>query len=161
MKFILKSEITNPNLVSNEACFKIFNRWISNSEEIFIDVADYQHVQDGPQVILVGHYADIVIDKTNHQTSFMYRHRRDKGDLSPEKSLSQGLMSFKKRLENFQKESEFSGQLNVATQKITLIINDRSIQEDCLDIVSQVFTKTKIQKIKSDSDTRQSFLIQI
>ena len=42
--------------VPTETWFEVFNTWIPAPEDdILIDVADYTHVKNGPQTILVGH----------------------------------------------------------------------------------------------------------
>ncbi|MEC8933274.1 MAG: hypothetical protein VYB08_17765, partial [Candidatus Latescibacterota bacterium] len=62
IKFYLEDETS----VSPEEVFRIFNRWISEPrDEVLIDVADYTHIPNGPQTLLVGHESDYSLDSTD------------------------------------------------------------------------------------------------
>lgn len=52
--------------------FRVFNSWIPNSPEIFVDVADYKHVHDGPAVLLYGHTTDYALDLTDRRPGLLY-----------------------------------------------------------------------------------------
>ena len=48
-----------------ESLIPVFHRWIKQRAlpELTIDVASYQHVPQGPGVVLIGHGADYFLDK--------------------------------------------------------------------------------------------------
>ncbi len=56
----------------------LFHRWIQNNtvEGLLIDVADYEHVPDGPGILLIGHDVDYSIDLTDGKPSLMVRRKR-------------------------------------------------------------------------------------
>src|SRR5690606_15524340 len=47
--------------------FKAFGTWIPDSPEVFVDVADYSHVQDGPVIFLSGHNECYSLDATGRR----------------------------------------------------------------------------------------------
>lgn len=58
----------------------IFHEWIRTkriSDQLLIDVADYQHVPNGPGIMLIAHEAHYGIDSTGGQTGLRYLRRRD------------------------------------------------------------------------------------
>jgi hypothetical protein len=59
----------------------IFHRWIRNREldELLIDVADYSHVKHGPDVVLIGHESDYVIDRGMGRLGLLYARKRASG----------------------------------------------------------------------------------
>lgn len=67
----------NPDFVPDaEEFFKLFSTWIADSPEIFVDVADYKHVQDGPLVYLYGHFADYALDDSDRKLGFVGSYKR-------------------------------------------------------------------------------------
>ncbi len=56
----------------------IFHRWIRDREldELLIDVVDYSHVKHGPEVALIGHESDYVIDRAMGRLGLLYAQKR-------------------------------------------------------------------------------------
>ncbi len=56
-----------------------FHGWIQRAslEGLLIDVADYQHVPDGPGIMLIGHEADRALDMSHGRPGMLYQHKRD------------------------------------------------------------------------------------
>ena len=61
----------------------IFHRWIREREldELLIDVADYSHVKHGPDVVLIGHESDYVLDRALGRLGLLYAQKRPRSDL--------------------------------------------------------------------------------
>jgi len=59
----------------------VFHRWIRQREldELLIDVVDYSHVKHGPDVVLIGHEADYVIDRAAGKLGLLYAQKRPRG----------------------------------------------------------------------------------
>jgi hypothetical protein len=73
-------ETLDPNALSR--FIPVFHRWIGDAVmpgEILIDVADYKHVYQGPAVVLVGFYADYIIDLAHGQAGLRYVRKRQTG----------------------------------------------------------------------------------
>ncbi len=56
----------------------IFHRWIREHEldELLIDVVDYSHVKHGPEVALIGHESDYVLDRAAGKLGLLYAQKR-------------------------------------------------------------------------------------
>lgn len=57
----------------------VFHSWIRDSvlKELMIDVVDYSHVVDGPEVLLLGHASDYVIDRGGGRLGLLYVSKRE------------------------------------------------------------------------------------
>ena len=80
----VKFYLQDPNSLSGSAAFRIFNTWITeNSEEVLVDVADYNHVGHGPITLLIGHEANYSLDSDEGELGLLYaRKQPQEGDLS-------------------------------------------------------------------------------
>lgn len=56
----------------------VFQRWIREHalDELLIDVVDYSHVFHGPEVALIGHQADYVLDRGGGRFGLLYAKKR-------------------------------------------------------------------------------------
>ncbi len=59
----------------------VFQRWIREHvlDELLIDVVDYSHVADGPEVTLIGHESDYVLDRAQGKLGLLYANKRAPG----------------------------------------------------------------------------------
>lgn len=59
-------------------CILEFQRWIREQvlSELLIDVVDYSHVADGPEVALIGHESDYVLDRAGGKLGLLYCNKR-------------------------------------------------------------------------------------
>ena len=80
----VKFYLQDPSSLSGEAAFRIFNTWITeSSEEVLVDVADYNHVGHGPITLLIGHEANYSLDSDEGEVGLLYaRKQPQEGDLS-------------------------------------------------------------------------------
>ncbi len=64
--------------ISLEKVVPVFQRWIQRQAVagLLIDVADYQHVQNGPGVILIGDEGDYAIDLNGGRAGMLYLRKR-------------------------------------------------------------------------------------
>src|SRR3989338_7339333 len=106
--------------------FRVFNTWIPDSPEIFVDVADYQHVRDGIQTILVGHYVDYALDEMDRKLGFLYSHKRLM-DGSNQDKLQNTFRDFLNHAQKLLDDSFFKGKLNFDTAELLFFINDRAL----------------------------------
>ncbi|HEY1686519.1 MAG TPA: hypothetical protein VGG19_17280 [Tepidisphaeraceae bacterium] len=73
IKFFLAAPIDLEKLIP------IWHRWIQEqgiSGHLLIDVARYEHVSDGPRLVLVGHEANISYDDTDGRPGLIYQRKR-------------------------------------------------------------------------------------
>ena len=70
----------DPGAVVMGAFAAIFHRWIQEKRiphQLLIDVADYQHVPDGPGIVLIAHQAHYAIDGERGPLGLLYSVKRD------------------------------------------------------------------------------------
>lgn len=62
-----------------ESYVPVFHRWIRDSvlSELLIDVVDYSHVANGPEVVLLGHGSDYVLDRQGGRLGLLYASKRE------------------------------------------------------------------------------------
>ena len=115
-----------PELAKPDDFFKALNNWIPNSPEVFVDVADYKHVSDGPITLLYGHYCDFVLDDTDHKRGFAYAYKRVMNG-SDEEKIATTLKAFLNGCVRLEKEADYNKEAGLLTNKIEFIINDRAL----------------------------------
>jgi hypothetical protein len=56
----------------------VLQRWIRDRvlNELLIDVVDYSHVAEGPEVALIGHESDYVLDRAGGKLGLLYASKR-------------------------------------------------------------------------------------
>ena len=112
---------------SAEDVFKIFNRWISTAtDEVLIDVADYRHVHNGPETLLVGHNANYSFDNSGGDLGLLYCQKRGlDGSLADRiEKVFNSTLSACQRLET---EPELQGNIRFAGGDAMLVTNDRLV----------------------------------
>lgn len=127
----------NPAAAKPHDFFKVFNTWIPDSPEVFIDVADYEHVKDGPWTLLIGHYADYSLDHTDRQLGFTRNEKRTLDQATPQASLKR-FIEASIRLVN---DPLFKGALSLKTDEFVFVVNDRA---------SRPNTKEQFLAVKSE-----------
>jgi hypothetical protein len=150
--------------------FEVLNGWIPDSPEIFIDVADYKHVQDGPVVILVGHYLNLSLDHTGRRLGLLYDYKHPMEGSNEDKLRSSllGLLRAAKRLED---ESGFGHKPKFKAGELRFIVNSRAIAPNSAETLEAV--KPELAKllakafgegaftVEHDADPRQRFMVEV
>ncbi len=121
-----KLNFKNPEAAKPADFFKVLNKWIPDSPEIFIDVADYRHVQDGPWTLLAGYHADFVLDHGDRKLGFLYSQKSAMEGDNTQKIVST-LVDFLKGCDRLLKDPLFSGKLSFDTSSLEFIVNDRAL----------------------------------
>lgn len=121
-----KIHLRNPGDTHSETWFKVFNTWIPDAPEIFIDVADYSHVGEGPVYLLSGHHANFVLDKTHGRLGLVYDRRQpmEGGNADKLRATLRDLVKGAVRLEEdatFHSKPVFDG------GDLKLVVNNRGI----------------------------------
>ena len=117
--------VDDPQHVSPDAIFRVFNAWISQTpDHVLVDVADYSHVRGGPAPILVGHEANYSIDNTDSRPGLLYaRKQPQKGGLRARiRGVLSGALRACRRLEE---EPDLGGALRFRGDELVLVANDR------------------------------------
>ena len=105
----------------------VFHGWVGNGvmPELLIDVADYRHVPDGPAVLLVGHEADYILDRTAGRWGLVYN-RKAPLDGTDEERLRQALGAAASAA--LVLETQFTSEgLQFSRRQMQISINDRGL----------------------------------
>jgi hypothetical protein len=114
--------------VKQSELIPVFHGWIQRgaiADEMLIDVADYEHVVEGPGVMLIAHGAQYGLDQTKGRTGLLYSHRRSRVDGGFEQALSYSVRQALRACALLQKEDALGGRLAFSGQEIMVRINDR------------------------------------
>lgn len=118
--------LENPAEAEPEEYFKVFNTWLPDSPEVFLDVADYKHVSDGPVMVLVGHYLNISLDANDRRLGLLldYKQPMEGGNADKLRTSLRDLLLAVKRLEG---EAMFSHKPVFNAAELQLIVNSRAV----------------------------------
>jgi hypothetical protein len=104
----------------------VFHRWIQQRsvEQMLIDVADYEHVPEGPGVVLVAHEGNYAVDLGGGRLGLMYTRKQPAdGDLAARLvSLTRTVLHAARLLEQ---EPALDGRLRFRGERLSLFANDR------------------------------------
>ena len=104
----------------------VFHAWIQRHavDGLLIDVADYDHLAEGPGVMLVAHEGNYCIDRRDRRVGLLYsRTHPIEGSLSQRlTSLCRILLKAARLLED---EPQLGGRVKFRGDEIQLIANDR------------------------------------
>ncbi len=77
-RFSIKFFVTNPSDTELSKFVPIFQRWIQRQlvEGMLIDVAAYEHVYQGPGILLIGDEGDYSLDIRDGRPGVMYTRKR-------------------------------------------------------------------------------------
>ncbi|MFW5924626.1 MAG: hypothetical protein ACOCV4_00580 [Myxococcota bacterium] len=115
----------DPSAVELDKFVPVFHRWIRDSalDELVIDVADYQHVHQGPGILLVGHGSDYYLDEGEGRPGLLYSRKRDfEGDGAAR--LADAFRRALRACQLLQQEADLEG-LRFGTGEMLLRIPDR------------------------------------
>jgi hypothetical protein len=122
----VKLLLANPTELHLDPLIPIFHSWIRDKvfDELLLDIADYQHVPDGPGVVLIGFDGDYSVDNTDHRLGVRYN-RKTPLEGSNQERLKQATRAALKAAERLEADSRLSGKLRVNGQEIEIFFNDR------------------------------------
>jgi hypothetical protein len=121
IKFFLQQPIDAETLIP------VLHRWIqeqSLSGHLLIDVARYEHVSDGPHIVLVGHEANISLDDMDGKWGLMYQRKRPM-DGAFEQRFGAVLAATLEACSKLETEPELAGSVKFKTDEFDLKILDK------------------------------------
>jgi hypothetical protein len=150
--------------------FKAFGTWIPDSPEVFVDVADYSHVQDGPVVFLSGHNECYTLDATSRRLGLLYERRQPAEGPNADKLQS----SFKTLLAHaalLEADAVFPVKPKFLAGDMKFILNNRAIAPNTDATLTSLkpeldalFTKVYgagNYTLKREQDARQRFMVHV
>jgi len=106
--------------------FKSFGTWIPDSPEVFVDVADYSHVEDGPVIFLSGHNVAYSLDGAGRRLGLLYE-RRQPADGSNAEKLLESFTSTLQHAALLEADASFTAKPDFVAGDIKFIVNNRGI----------------------------------
>src|SRR5258707_9564016 len=163
----------DPKAVELGRFVSVFQRLIQQQalEGLLIDVADYQHVFDGPGVVLIAHDGDYAVQKIDGRLGVTYiRKRRTDASLP-----AQLRTSFRLALmvcAALEKEPSFQGKLKFRTDEAEIRLLDRlqfpnqpevfeAVKDDLQAAISDVYGATATRLELINEDPRQVFTVSL
>ena len=121
----IKFYLADPNALSAEDTFRIFNNWIqTTTDEVLIDVADYSHVPEGPVTLLVGHEANYSLDNGHAEPGLLYSRKQPaEGALSVR--IENAISSALKACQRLETDPSLENNVLFRGGDILIIANDR------------------------------------
>ncbi len=126
-KLIFKLFLENPDALKPGEIVPVFHSFIQQKavpDHLLIDVADYEHVPNGPGTLLVSHEANIHLDNDQTRPGLMYVRKQPlKGDLKDRiRATLRYTLEVAHRLEQ---HPALGGRVRFGTHEMLFRINDR------------------------------------
>lgn len=104
----------------------VFHQWIRESvcPETLIDVADYEHVHEGPGILLIAHEANYSLDQRDGRLGLLYN-RKAAHDGTFQSRLAQAHKAALAACDRLEQEAPFKGKLAFDRNVIEFFVNDR------------------------------------
>jgi hypothetical protein len=105
----------------------VFHRWIQTSavrDHMLIDVADYEHVPEGPGVLLVAHEGNFSLDLGDGKMGWLYLRKQPLAGPLPARlrAIARTALETAQLLEQ---DAALGGQLRFRADALELVANDR------------------------------------
>lgn len=113
--------------VEGEKVLKVFHGFIQQNkvgEELILDVTSYEHVKEGPGIMLIGHEGMYGLDEAKGRLGLLYSQRRAKVD-GFEAALRYTLRHALAACSLIEQDSTLAGKLAFSGDEILVRINDR------------------------------------
>ena len=125
-KINVKVFTAEPNKVPLTDFIDIFHSWIQATDGVYLDVADYSHMQAGPGIVLVADDANVSIDETGNRRGLLYS---QKGKLSGSnlEKLNTVLRSALENCQRLEQEPALRGKLRFVGNQVEILVNDRLV----------------------------------
>ena len=122
----LKLFIDDPAGFEPRDVVPIFHRWIQTHaiDQLLIDVTDYDHLAEGPRVVLVAHEGNFALDNSGGRLGLQYvRKQPMDGPLPVRLSTVFGMLAHAARL--LEEDPALAGRLRFRGEELELVANDR------------------------------------
>lgn len=166
----VKLLVQNHGEIDLEPLIPVFHGWIQDQvgEGLLIDIADYRHVDGGPEVVLIGHEGNYSVDNTDHRLGILYN-RKAVLDGSNQDRLKQAARAALTACQRLEAEPRLGGMLRFNGQEIEISINDRMVAPNsdatrrAFDPDFQAFSQKLFRggeySLSYDSDPRKLFAV--
>ncbi len=166
----VKFYLRDGEAISPEEAFRIFNSWIpTTADEILVDVADYSHIAEAQQALLVGHDANYCLDTTDGRKGLMYSRKRPV-DGSIAERLRDAFATTLKTCARLERDAGGDG-IRFRGEEALLIVNDRlnapndeetlaAIEPELDTVLRELFGGAETE-VERNGDAKQLFSLQL
>lgn len=126
-KLAFKFFLTDPIAIGAGELVPVFHAWIQSHalpDHLLIDVADYQHVAEGPVILLVSQEANLALDKGAGQTGLLYTRKQPLPGTFADR-LRTVLHAALDACARLEREPALAGRLTFRTDAFLFRVNDR------------------------------------
>jgi hypothetical protein len=136
-KINVKVFTAEPNNIPLTDFIDIFHNWIQATDGVYLDVADYSHMQAGPGIVLVADDANVSIDETGNRRGLLYS---QKGKLSGSnlEKLNTVLRSALENCQRLEQEPALRGKLRFVGNQVEILVNDRLVAPNTSDAFEEI-----------------------
>jgi hypothetical protein len=136
-KINVKVFTVEPNNIPLTDFIDIFHNWIQATDGVYLDVADYSHMQAGPGIVLVADDANVSIDETGNRRGLLYS---QKGKLSGSnlEKLNTVLRSALENCQRLEQEPALRGKLKFVGNEVEILVNDRLVASNTSDAFEEI-----------------------
>ena len=136
-KINIKVFTAEPNNIPLTDFIDIFHNWIQATDGVYLDVADYSHMQAGPGIVLVADDANVSIDETGNRRGLLYS---QKGKLSGSnlEKLNTVLRSALENCQRLEQEPALRGKLRFVGNEVEILVNDRLVASNTSDAFEEI-----------------------
>ena len=136
-KINVKVFTVEPNNIPLTDFIDIFHNWIQATDGVYLDVADYSHMQAGPGIVLVADAANVSIDETGNRRGLLYS---QKGKLSGSnlEKLNTVLRSALENCQRLEQEPALRGKLRFVGNQVEILVNDRLVASNTSDAFEEI-----------------------
>jgi hypothetical protein len=166
-KFCVKFYAADPSAVRLDAFIPVYHRWIQKQavEGMLVDVADYDHLPQGPGVVLVAHEADYSMDSSEGPLGLLYNRKTPSGGRLSDR-IAAGFRAALGACVKLENEPEFLGRLKFKPGGAVFIANDRlnapnseetfqALRSDLAAALAKVYpSNVEIRRISTDPRSR-------
>jgi hypothetical protein len=170
-KINVKFYLTKDAVLSPEDAFRIFSQWIpTTKDEVLIDVADYQHVPQGPKTVLVGHEANYTLDNSDGRYGLLYgRKLAEQG--SNAARLRAAFAASLKACQRLEQSEGATAKARFSASEALVVVNDRlraantaatldGIRADLDAVLAELYAGAAI-RIEREGDDRERLTVRI
>lgn len=124
----VKLLLRDPEAVDLSAAIPVFHSWIQEQvcDELLLDVADYQHVESGPGVVLIGHEADYSLDNVDGRLGIRYN-RKAAIEGNNQDRFGQAVTAVLHAAQRLESDPHLKQSIKVSGREIEVWINDRAL----------------------------------
>jgi hypothetical protein len=136
-KINVKVFTAEPNSIPLTDFIDIFHNWIQATDGVYLDVADYSHMQAGPGIVLVADDANVSIDETGNRRGLLYS---QKGKLSGSniEKLSTVLRSALENCQRLEQDPALRGKFRFVGNEVEILVNDRLVASNTSDAFEEI-----------------------